>query len=209
MKKYRLLLVILLVFITTGCTISIHKEDKSVEEKEEETVDEEDVEDEKITSMGIVSDSNNPLTIGTYGLASKYNVYLGEYKDVDVSLKTIYEDPDTIISDYNLSNPDNKIEKEDGYKYVILDYEVIFFDFETESFGDNIRLDVEIVDISNNNFVVDGVKQVIKTYVLEEELGVFDGGKGTVKIAFAIPEDTVNYLVKFGTYDHTIAYYKV
>ena len=46
-------------------------------------------------------------------------------------------------------------------------------------------------------------------YILEEDLGVFNGGNGSVKIAFSIPKDTVNYLIKFGTYGHIIAYYKV
>ena len=139
----------------------------------------------------------------------KYNVYLDEYKDVDVCLKKIYNDGESIVNAYNSSNPDKSIELKEGYKFVVLDYEVIFFDFETESFGDNTRLDVEIVDSSNNSFVVDEVKQVIDVYVLEESLGVFNGGNGVVKIAFMLPEDVTNYLVKFGTYEQTIAYYKI
>lgn len=204
MKKIKLLSLIFLIFIITGCTITIdtntntsEKEEKEFEEKEE------------VVSIGISSDNDNPLTIGECGIASKYNVYLGKYKDVDVCLKKIYNDADSIINAYNTSNPDKSIVLKDKYKFVVLDYEVIFFDFETESFGDNIRLDVEVLDSNNDFFVVDGVKQNIDIYVLEESLGIFNGGKGTVKIAFMIPEDITNYLVKFGTYDQTIAYYKI
>ena len=204
MKRFRLLIIFLFIFVVTGCTITI-KGDYSEKEKEDEKVHEE----EDVVSVGVVSSLDNPLVVGEFGLASKYNVYLDEYKDVDVCLKKIYNDGESIVNAYNSSNPDKSIELKEGYKFVVLDYEVIFFDFETESFGDNTRLDVEIVDSSNNSFVVDEVKQVIDVYVLEESLGVFNGGNGVVKIAFMLPEDVINYLVKFGTYEQTIAYYKI
>ena len=204
MKRFRLLLLILFIFIVTGCTITISGGSSDTEKEEEKVITEEEV-----VSIGTVSDLENPLVIGDYGIASKYNVYLNEYKDVDVCLKKIYEDGESVVNAYNISNPDNVIELKDGYKFVVLDYEVIFFDFETESFGDNTRLNVEVVDSSNNPFVVDEIKQVVDIYVLEESLGVFDGGKGVVKIAFMLPEDVTNYLVKFGTYEQTIAYYKI
>ena len=204
MKRFRLLLLILFIFIVTGCTITISGGSSDTEKEEEKVITEEEV-----VSIGTVSDLENPLVIGDYGIASKYNVYLNEYKDVDVCLKKIYEDGESVVNAYNISNPDNVIELKDGYKFVVLDYEVIFFDFETESFGDNTRLNVEVVDSSNNPFVVDEIKQVVDIYVLEESLVVFDGGKGVVKIAFMLPEDVTNYLVKFGTYEQTIAYYKI
>ena len=203
MKRFRLLLLILFIFIVTGCTITISGSSSDTKKEEEKVTEEE------VASIGNLSDLETPLVVGDYGLASKYNVYLNEYKDVDVCLKKIYEDGYSIVNAYNISNPDNVIELKDGYKFVVLDYEVIFFDFETESFGDNTRLNVEVVDSSNNPFVVDEVKQVIDIYVLEESLGVFDGGKGVVKIAFMLPEDVTSYLVKFGTYEQTIAYYKI
>ena len=198
----------------TGCTIDISK-DKDIEnnvsqaeEKEDEEIEFVDV-DIKLTSIGKSSSASEPLTVGEYGVASKYNAILEEYKDVDVAIKTIYDNPDEIIENYNLENPDKAISKDDGYKYVVLDYEVIFFDFDTESFGDDVILDVEITDTSDNNLVINGVKQLINVYVLDNDKGVMDGGKGIVQIAFAIPSSVTNYFVKFGTYDHTIAYYKV
>lgn len=206
MKKFKIFLLIFVLIITTGCTIDISKkDDKNDFGKLENQIENE----EKINSIGKESDFDKPLSIGEYGIASKYNVYLNEYKDVDVNLIEIKENSDKIVEEYNLSNPNNKIEKQDDFKFVVLEYEVIFFDFKTESFGDNVRLDINVSDSSNNSFVVDGVKQIIEIYILEEDLSVFDGGKGNVKIAFSIPKNINNYLIKFGTYDHTIAYYKV
>lgn len=206
MKKLRVFFVLFLVFILSGCTIDISKNKNKDIEKD----DEEEITDlEEVESVGVSSSIDSPLSIGEYGLASKYNVYLGKYKDVDVKLSKIYEDSEEIVTKYNLSNPNKMINKQKGFKYVVLEYEVTFFDFKTESFGDNVRLDIEVVDSNNNNFVVDKVKQVIEVHILKEDLGIVDGGIGTVKVAFAIPSYVDNYLIKFGTYDHTIAYYKV
>lgn len=207
MKKIKVIFVLFLVFIISGCTIDISKNKDKVIDKNNK--DDEIIDLEEVKSVGVSSSIDNPLNIGDYGLASKYNVYLGKYKDVDVKLSKIYENSEEIVSKYNLSNPDKKITKQTGFKYVVLDYEVTFFDFETESFGDNVHLDIEVVDTTNNNFVVDKVKQVIEVHILKEDLGIVNGGIGTVKVAFAIPSNIGNYLIKFGTYDHTIAYYKV
>lgn len=210
----KVLLVILAFFCITGCTVDIskknnnNKSDKSNEINQVNSLEGQQVE-EKIISVGNKSNASTPLSVGQYGLASKYNVILDEYKDVDVSITKIYDNPDEIISKYNMENPDDIVKKEDGYKFVVLEYEVVFFDFETESFGTDVILDLEVTDISNNSFVINGVKQVISVNTLSSDLGVVNGDKGTVKVAFAIPDNTVNYLVKLGTPDHTIAYYKV
>lgn len=203
MRKFLLLIFVLFI---SGCTINI---DSATENKKENLEKEENEFSEEVISQGIASDVTNPLVIGDYGLASKYNVFLNEYKDVDVKLIKIYEDADSIIQRYNSDNPDNKIEKEKNYKFVVMRYDVVFFDFETESFGDKVRLDVDVVDVDGNNFVVNGIKQNIEIFILEEDLRVFNRQSGSVKIAFSIPEDIDSYLIKFGTYEHTIAYYKV
>ena len=121
----------------------------------------------------------------------------------------IYDNSEEIVNSYNLNNPDNTISKIDGYKYVVLDYEVVFFDFETESFGTSTELDVEVVNTDGNSFVVNDIKQVIQINTLSKSMGVVNGDKGTVQIVFSIPESVNNYLIKFGTLEHTIAYYKV
>ena len=207
MKK--LLLLFLTLIIITGCTINVDflENDKPILEDEEIVEDEVEVED--IFSIGKSSSLNNPLKVGEYGIASKYNAVLDTYKDVDVVIKEIYSNSDEIINLYNQSNPDNVILKDDNFKYVVLDYEVIFYDFETESFGTDVRLDMEVLNTNNSNFVINGVKQLIKVDILKQDLGVINGGKGTVQVVFALPKDVNNYLIKIGTLDHTIAYYKI
>lgn len=207
---FKLLLVFISFFLITGCTINLGDEEKKEEEiVVEEDEDLENIEEIKVTSIGNESSLSNPLKVGEYGLASKYNAVISGYKDVDVAITRIYDNSDEIIEEYNGNNPDNKIEAKDGYKFVVLDYEVIFFDFETESFGTDVTLDMEVVNTDDSNFIVNDVKQVITINVLSKSTGIVNGDKGTVQVAFMIPKNVENYLIKFGTLEHTIAYYKV
>ena len=208
---FKLLLVFIGCFLITGCTIDLSTDDKDIQEPviEKEEKEDESNEKEEVVSIGKESSLSSPLSVGDYGLASKYNAVINGYKDVDVSITKIYDNSEEIVNSYNLNNPDNEISKEVGYKYVVLDYEVVFFDFETESFGTGVELDVEVVNTEGNSFVVNEVKQVIQVNTLSKSVGVVNGDKGTVQIAFAIPENINNYLIKFGTIEHTIAYYKV
>lgn len=207
---FKLLLVFMCFFLVTGCTIDLSTDDKDVKDPVvEKDEDDEIKEKEEVVSKGVESTLSNPLSVGDYGLASKYNAVTDGYKDVDVVVTKIYDNSEEIVNSYNLNNPDNTISKTDGYKYVVLDYEVVFFDFETESFGTSTELDVEVVNTDGNSFVVNDIKQVIQINTLSKSMGVVNGDKGTVQIVFSIPESVNNYLIKFGTLEHTIAYYKV
>jgi len=205
----RLLLLFIFLIIITGCTIDIDLSGDTNSNNYDDDIVVDEKNEEEIFSIGKKSSLSAPLKVGEYGIASKYNAVLDEYKDVDVSIKEIYANSDEIVNLYNHNNPDNVILKEDGFKYVVLDYEVIFYDFETESFGTDVKLDLEIVDTNNNVFVINGVKQVIKVDILKQDLGIVNGGKGIVQVVFSIPKDVNNYLIKVGTLDHTIAYYKI
>jgi len=108
----KMLLIILSFSLITGCTINLSKDnndDDSLEINEEIEEEKEFVED--VTSIGIKSDLANPLKVGQYGVASKYNALLEEYKDVDVCITKIYDNPDEIIADYNRDHPEDLIEK--------------------------------------------------------------------------------------------------
>lgn len=206
----KLILIFLSFFILSGCTINIGEEEKVEKKEEVEEKENKDKEEEKdIVSIGSTSSITNPLGIGSYGVASKYNAVVSDYKNVDVTIKEVFSNSLEIVDSYNNENPDNMIVKKDGFKYVVLEYEVIFYDFETESFGEDVLLDVEVLNVDGSSFIINDVKQFIDIYVLSSDTGVVNGGSGCVKIAFAIPDNITSYLVKFGTLEHTIAYYKI
>lgn len=207
MKKFLIPLMLVLAILVTGCTIDIsknHDRDDNAMDEEERSTDK-----EKMESVGSTSSKDAPLSIGEVGISSKYNAILDTYQDVDVKLLKIYDDELYQIEKYNEKNPDDQIEVDDDYKAVVLQYEVSLFDFETESFGTSVELDTEITDVNDNSFVVNGVKQVIDVKVLDSDAGITNGSSGKVTIFFQIPKDVTNYLVKLGTNNQKIAYYKV
>ncbi len=206
MKK--IFLAMLLVFFVTGCTIKLSDEQEQAgSDLNDVAADETQVEQKE--SVGILSSKTNPLKIGSVGIASKYNAVLEDYRDVDVKLVKIYDDVDTIINDYNAKHQDAKVVAEKGYKLVVLDYEVTLINFETESFGSDVKLDLEVTDTNDNSFVVNGVKQIVKSTTLDEKTGVLNNESGTVTVAFEVPQEVSSYLIKLGTNGHSIAYYKV
>lgn len=213
MKKVLMLLVLFLSFSLTACTIKLGEEETKEKPLEEESPSSEEQkepeEKENTENVGKKSSKDNPLSVGTVGLSSKHNALLDTYQDVDISIKEVSKDPIKIIGEYNTDNPDKMLVATKGYKFVVLDYEVTLNNFETESFGTDVRVDVDITDTSDKPFVVGGVKQIVDVHILKEDVGVVSGNKGTVQIAFEIPEDVSNYLIKLGTKGHTIAYYKL
>ena len=208
MKKSLFTIMLILILSMTGCTINIDSTKDDIDDLNFENSQEENTEEE-VKRSGLSSSKDHPLNVGEMGIASKYNVIKEEYLDVDVKLLEVLDNPDAIIEQYNKNNPDNVLNKTAGFKFVVIDYEVTLIDFETESFGIDVGLDVEIKDASDKEFVVSDVKQVIDVKNISEDAGVIKNGTGRVRIAFEIPNETTNYLVKLGTNSHTIAYYKI
>ena len=209
MKKYLGLLILILCIFITGCTIDISKDNDGGNKEVIEEPDETTEENTKMESVGVSSSKDNPLSIGKVGIASKHNAVLDVYQDVDVKIVKVYDNPKEMVEKYNEENPDSVIKLNSNYKLVVLDYEVTLVNFETESFGSDILLDVAIMNEKDNNFIVNGIKQIIEVYTLKADSGVISNSSGIVTIAFEIPKDASNYLVKLGTNNHSIAYYKI
>lgn len=207
MKKYSIFLMLILLLGVTGCTINIS--DKKDYDDQYETDEVSNDVEEEINSIGKTSTVDSPLGVGEVGRASKHNAVLDAYQDVDVKIVSISETPLEVVNEYNTQNIDDQFVVDDKYQLVVLDYDVTLVDFETESFGTSVGVDVEITNINGDNFIVDDEKQVIVVKKLYEDVGVVGDETGTVTIAFQIPKDVTNYLVKLGTNSHTIAYYKI
>ena len=77
---FKLLLVFMCFFLVTGCTIDLSTDDKDVKDTVvEKDEDDEIKEKEEVVSKGVESTLSNPLSVGDYGLASKYNAVTGGY----------------------------------------------------------------------------------------------------------------------------------
>lgn len=199
MKK--LLLLLLLVPFLLGCTIEL----SNPEDDTKDNINKQ--EDKKIENKGSKSSVSSPLEIDKYGLASKYNAKTLEYVTVDVKItKKLTDD---YIKKYNKEHKEDKFTTPKGYNSYVIEYEVILTNYETENFGVEPNLDVEILDEKGKDFVVSKEKQIIEVKTLEQDLGVVKNGKGKVVIAFNIPDNYNKFIIKLGTKGKKVAYFKI
>lgn len=201
MKK--ILFLIMIFLLTTGCTIDLSDKDNNI--KVDNNDKEEEVTKQKVE--GKKSTVKSPLTLGDTGITSKFNVINNKYEPVSVKLVRVMDN--SYIEDYNNENPDDKIKKTSGFKTIAIEYEVTLTNFKTESFGTDGLLETEILDVKGEVFRKDKVKQIIDIKVLNKDTGILENKKGSVIIAFQIPSNYSNYIVKLGTKDHEIAYFKL
>ena len=142
-----------------------------------------------------------------YGLASKYNAKTLDYGTVDVKInKKLDKD---YIDEYNKEHEEDKFTTPKGFKTYVIEYEVKLINFETENFGVEPSLDVEIVDEKGKEFIVSKIKQVIEVKLLKQDLGVVNNSSGKVVIAFNIPDNYNSFIIKLGTKGQKQAYFKI
>ena len=198
MKKIFILLLIIPFLV--GCTIELSDSNNN------DNLDNTNIEEEKINNVGVNSSLSSPLKMDKYGLASKYNAKTSKYVTVDVKINKKLDKK--YIETYNKEHEDNFVTPK-GYKSYVLEYEVKLTNFETENFGVDPALDVEIIDEKGKEFVVSKVKQVIEVKILDQDLGVVNNSSGKVIIAFNIPDNYNSFIVKIGTKGQKQAYFKI
>ena len=158
-----------------------------------------------------VSTKENPLEKGTWGIASKYSTESKEYEDVYIKVTNIVrgEEAKKAVQDYINGKSYYKYEEpKEGLEWVVLDYDLDFANFKKTSFGANADVTASIRGIGDHNSVVyNGT-----TYILSSRyIGSSDYVKTqttTGKIAFQMPIGCKDYIVQFGSYNNTNAYFK-
>lgn len=158
-----------------------------------------------------VSTKENPLEKGTWGIASKYSTESKEYEDVYVKVTNIVrgEEAKKAVQDYIKSKSYYKYEEpKEGLEWVVLDYDLDFANFKKSSLGANADVTASIRGIGDHSSVVyNGT-----TYILSSRyIGSSDYVKTqttTGKIAFQMPIGCKDYIVQFGSYNNTNAYFK-
>lgn len=156
MKK--IVLLFLIIPFLVGCTIELSDEEK------DNSTNSSEVEEETIKNEGTKSSIDSPLGMNKYGLASKYNAKTLDYGTVDVKInKKLDKD---YIDEYNKEHEEDKFTTPKGFKTYVIEYEVKLINFETENFGVEPSLDVEIVDEKGKEFIVSKIKQVIEVKLL-------------------------------------------
>lgn len=185
---------IIFMFIITGCTIDLSStEDNEVIEEDKKNTNVEEVE-----LTGKKSSLSEPLKLEETGICSKFNAVNDKYEEVDIKLLSKDE---MDIKDL--------LKIKDGYNVYILTYEVTLTNFETESFGTNVSVDVEVLDTSGKQFVNNKLKEVTEITEIKSDTGITTNKSGKVQIAFQVPDSYKEIIVVFGNNKGKKAYYKI
>lgn len=202
MKKTLLLIITLLSL--TACSF---KKEIFIGEKETIFIEESEIEEEQY-NQGKNSSVTKPLDELEVGLASKYNPKIKDYQIVDVRISDIsLENNQDYLEKYNTLN--DPIELKENFKIIVLKYETTLINYDTETFGSDGELYVEIQALDGNPIMYNDIKQYIDIYYLEKSEAKFKNETAFVKLIFQIPEESKEFLLKLGAADKVQAYFKV
>ncbi len=157
------------------------------------------------------SSKENPLSTGTWGIASKYSTE--DKKDEEVYVKvTKYvrgEEAKKAVQDYVNSSSFYKYEEpKEGLEWVVVDYDIDFANYKRSSLGSNARVSVSIKGAGNRSSVVyNGTTWILSsTYIGKSDYVKTQTAQG--KVAFQMPIGCTDYILQFGEYNETNAFFK-
>ena len=148
---------------------------------------------------------------GTWGIASKYSTE--DKKDEEVYVKvTKYvrgEEAKKAVQDYVNSSSFYKYEEpKEGLEWVVVDYDIDFANYKRSSLGSNARVSVSIKGAGNRSSVVyNGTTWILSsTYIGKSDYVKTQTAQG--KVAFQMPIGCTDYILQFGEYNETNAFFK-
>ncbi|MBD7913442.1 hypothetical protein [Clostridium cibarium] len=153
------------------------------------------------------------LQIGQTGIASKFAVD-SSIHDANVSLTNVIrgEDAQRIVAEYN-STHNTRISPldSDQIEYAVAEYAITLpAGFPTNEYGPNEEINAEIDGLDGEGLTYNGILFVTTTLNLNEpsekvlKIGVPEKGR----LIFTLPKGCTDYLISFGEYDGTHAYFK-
>ncbi len=164
------------------------------------------------SSNARTSSLENPLKVGEWGIASKYNTNTRSDQNVNVKVTNIIRGDeakkmaqDYMNSDYSIY----KYEEPEGYQeWVVIEYDVDFADtYVPGELGASPDVNADITGPDGKAIKYNGITYINSVI----EIGSRDYIKtktGSGKILTQIPEGCTDYIIDFGTYDGTHAYFK-
>lgn len=160
---------------------------------------------------GISSSKSAPLSVGTWGIASKAESY-DNFKDVNVQVSKITRgiDASTILkvwfansTYYSYSEPDANME------WVVVDYMVDLSNISMSENGNSVKVDSKVIGKNSNNdsiefndsIYITSTRDISNTTYTKEDIGY---GRFVVQL----PIGCTDYLIALGNSSNTIAYFK-
>ena len=164
-----------------------------------------------ITGDAKTSTKEAPISKGEWGIASKYSTETKGYENVRVKVTnfTRGEDAKKAVQDYiNSGSSIYKYqEPKEGLEWLVIDYDVDFADYTMSSVGANGDLSGKIEGLTSSSIKYNGVTYITST--------IFIGPRDYVKtknttgrLATQVPVGCSDYIVTFGAYNETKAFFK-
>ena len=155
------------------------------------------------------SSLENPLQVGEWGIASKYNTETSSDQNVNVRVTNIIRGDEAkemakeyMSRDYSIY----KYEEPEAYlEWVVIEYDVDFADTYVPGASPNVEADITGPDGSSVKY--NGITYITSTI----EIGSRDYIKaktGSGKILTQIPIGCTDYIIQFGRYNGTTAYFQ-
>jgi len=152
------------------------------------------------------STRENPLTKGTWGIASKYSATAKEDEEVYVRVTNLVrgEEAKKAVESY----VNKTYEPKDGYEWVVVDYDLDFANFTKSTSGADARVQVYIDGSGKTSSVVYNGKTYILTSSYIGSSSYVQTQTATGRVAFQMPIGCKDYVMRFGSDSNKSAYFK-
>ena len=164
------------------------------------------------SSNARTSTLENPLQLGEWGIASKYNTNTSSDQNVNVRVSNIIRGEEAkkmaqeyMNSDYSIY----KYEKPEAYQeWVVIEYDVDFADtYVPGELGASPNVNGDVTGPDGSSVKYNGITYINSVI----EIGSRDyiqTKTGSGKLLTQLPVGCTDYIIEFGTYDGTKAYFK-
>lgn len=164
-----------------------------------------------VTGDAKTSTKEAPLTKGEWGTAAKYSTETKGYENVNVKVTNFIrgEDAKKAVQEYMTSGSSiyKYQEPKEGLEWLVIDYDVDFADYTMSSIGANGDVSGKVEGLTSSSIKYNGTTYITST--------IFIGPKDYVKtknttgrLATQVPVGCSDYIVTFGAYNETKAYFK-
>lgn len=164
-----------------------------------------------VTGDAKTSTKEAPLSKGEWGVVAKYSTETKEYENVNVKVTnfTRGEDAKKAVQDYMTSGSSiyKYQDPKEGLEWLVIDYDVDFADYTMPSIGANGDVSGKVEGLTSSSIKYNGTTYITST--------IFIGPKDYVKtkntsgrLATQVPIGCSDYIVTFGSYNETKAYFK-
>lgn len=170
----------------------------------------------KVTNNVVTGDAKTstkeaPLAKGEWGIAAKYSTETKGYENVNVKVTnfTRGEDAKKAVQEYMTSGSSiyKYQDPKEGLEWLIIDYDVDFADYTMPSIGANGDVSGKVEGLTSSSIIYNGTTYITSTILISPRDYVKTKNTSG-RLATQVPIGCSDYVVAFGAYNETKAYFK-